>query len=131
MRTNNLSAGFLARDAVKWFSGLLFRRVAAQLSEGGAFLHGEIIRLSNEKARLYRFILLCDNVVNKGLFAQITDRKPVVFSERRSLVGSRTKLGHTNFRQTSGVKPAVEGLTSAWPNRLNAATWLAPHRTLS
>ena len=46
MRTNDLCAGFLARDAGKRFPGLWFRRVAGQSSEVGVFLYGEITRLT-------------------------------------------------------------------------------------
>ena len=87
MRTNDVCAGFLARDAGKRFPGLWFRRVAGQSSEAGVFLYGEIIRLTCEKARLCRVILLYDNGVNKGMIAQIKTESLVFISERRSLAG--------------------------------------------
>ena len=123
MWANDLSAGFLARDAGKVASGPMVQ------TKRGIFLYAEITGLTCENVRLRRAHHGLRQRRNEGLAAQIPTRSPGLFSDRRS--GSRTKLEHTNFRQTSGVKPAVEGLTSIRPNCLNVATWLAPDRTPS
>ena len=122
MWANDLSAGFLVRDA-----GGGFRAYGSD--EAGYLPVCEITGLTCENARLRRAHHSLRQRRNEGLAAQIPTRSPGLFSDRRS--GSRTKLEHTNFRQTSGVKPAVEGLTSIRPNCLNVATWLAPDRTPS
>ena len=91
MRTNDLCAGFLARDAGKRFPGLWFRRVAGQSSEAGVFLYGEITRLTCEKARLCRVILLYDNGVNKGMIAQSKQRARCLFQNGARWPGSCIK----------------------------------------
>jgi hypothetical protein len=55
MRTNDLSAGLLIRDAGR-FRGRWLRGVAGQSSEGSIFLNEEITRLTCEKAQLCRAI---------------------------------------------------------------------------
>ena len=64
-------------------------------------------------------------------WASIKTGSPVFFQNGACWPGSCIKLEHTNFRQISGVNQPSKVLTSARSNRLNAATWLAPHRMFS
>jgi hypothetical protein len=76
-------------------------------------------------------IMLYDHGVNKRHDCSIKTGSPVFFQNGACWPGSCIKLEHTNFRQISGVNQPSKVLTSARSNRLNAATWLAPHRTFS